>query len=304
MKKKRIFIGLLVGIIIGAPTSYFVTKATIEASKITYDITESGAHGATKTNVQEAMDEIYDIAIAKQANPPVIRYADGEIVYFNPVTGTKCTSSDYSVSNSSTNYKGDGCMRWFAYLDDGSDMVKLLLDHNTTATVQWYRYSSYVTYENSKAKPEIGNLVSPSGSNWKVDASDDTIAIKSIGCIDAKDIAKITGKTNNNSTWDSTIDENNQFYFDSNTSTAPATYGKYWWLNDRTYGCTSYGCVTEDNSSHGGRSTVNGYWTSTNIGTSGSYVWIVSNQAHLSGIDATWTSIGVRPVITVLRSKL
>ena len=82
-------------------------------------------------------------------------------------------------------------MRWFAYLDDGGDMVKLLLDHNTTGTVQWYTSNTYVTYENSRAKQEIDNLVSSSGSNWKVSSSDNSIAIKSIGFIVANRYYKI-----------------------------------------------------------------------------------------------------------------
>lgn len=67
-------------------------------------------------------------------------YKDGDIVYYNPRTKKKCT--DYHKDNSIYGYyagksssdKTDNqtnCMRWYVFLDDGSDTVNLLLDHNT-----------------------------------------------------------------------------------------------------------------------------------------------------------------------------
>ena len=318
MKKiniKQILISFVIGGFVFAPASYLIANALLEAKDVTFDKTNVTQYGATKENVQEAIDELYDLTMAKktQYENPQHTYSNGEIVYFNPVANTKCTISDYSTSNSATNYKSNGCMRWFAYLDDGGDKVKLLLDHNTTGAVQWYTSNSYVTYENSRAKQEIDNLVSTSGSNWKVSSSDDTIAIKSIGFIDANDIARVTGKTNASSTWDST-NSSNWFYFDTNTQNAPdsknANKGMYWWLYDRTFNCTSYGCVTADSGSYtnasSGATGINnyGYWTSTNVGTSGSYVWFVDNFAYLNLDGASRADRGVRPVITILRSKL
>ena len=312
MNKKRIITILIsfmvVGIIIG-PASYFITRADIEARSINYSTQKSSKYGATKENVQEAMDEIYDLAIAKQSEiESNRRYDNGEIVYFNPVSNTKCTSSDWSISNSATNYKGDGCMRWFVYLDDGSDTVKLLLDHNTTALVQWYTDYTYVT-SNSKANIEINKLKSTNGSYWKVSANDDTIAIKSIGLIDANDIAKITKRTNDTRTWSSTVCNSNTYFFlDTNASGNAPTRGMYWWLYDRTFNCTSYGCNTADSNSYTNLSSgnnwyIDGYWTSTNVGT-GSSIWVVTKDAYLNCTDAPIESFGVRPVITVLRSKL
>ena len=60
-------------------------------------------------------------------------YKDGEVVYYNPETNTKCSSSE-AVSTTGTK---TGCMKWYTFNDEGGDSVNLLLDHNTTATVVW-----------------------------------------------------------------------------------------------------------------------------------------------------------------------
>ena len=56
---------------------------------------------------------------------PIKVYDNGEIVYYNPETNTKCTSSE-AVSSVGTK---TGCMKWYAFLDSKeTTKVNLLLD--------------------------------------------------------------------------------------------------------------------------------------------------------------------------------
>ena len=129
--------------------------------------------------------------------------------------------------------------------------------------------------------------------------------------IDANDTVDITGyktirKTN---TWDST-NSNNYFYFETRQKSYKSFYNQtnytspYWWLYDRigpsSYPCTSYECQTASGGSN------YGYWTKTTVGTagSGSYVWFMSFLGNLDIYNADSTNYGVRPVMTVDKSKL
>lgn len=63
--------------------------------------------------------------------PTYTVYANGTVVYFNPVTGEFC--SDYKESNSG-NGVTEGCMKWYIFNDyKEAEKVNLLLDHNTTS---------------------------------------------------------------------------------------------------------------------------------------------------------------------------
>ena len=109
------------------------------------------------------------------------KYSNGEVVYYNPVSNTKC--SDYTEDNS-LNENKVGCMKWYAYLDDESnEKVKLLLDHNTTGRVQWNENNSNVALKDSNVQKELNDLKNISG--WKVAPS----------IISANDVAIITDNT-------------------------------------------------------------------------------------------------------------
>ena len=240
-------------------------------------------------------------------------YANGEVVYFNVTTGKKC--NDYTETQSKTGVKS-GCMKFYAFNDDGKDTVNLLLDHNTTATVSWNIYGSNVsgpsevlTQLNDDTKTWIGT---ETPSNYTVDQSTQgskakyTIDYSSYKArlITAQEVAQITGNT----TWDEKT-STSAFYFDTNTSTASATCKsgntsgcKFGWLYDRTNtSCTKQGCLNNADSSMIGI----GYWTISPEATYPFGAWNVCYTASLasSTIDGGVT-FGVRPVITVLKSKL
>ena len=210
-------------------------------------------------------------------------YENGTAIYYNPVSGKVCT--DYVESNS-TNENKTGCMKWYTFNDSSeSSTVNVILDHNTTATLNWYSSNINVAYEGSLVKEEVDKLVSESG--W----------VNTPRLITADEVTQITGNTSwtNTGSW---------FYLDSNSQTQTATSqgaSKYAWLFDYTDGCTSNGCNIEDESTYG-------YWTSTPKGTasSGYFVWFVRYNGYLYNFPASDDLFGggVRPVISISKSKL
>ena len=183
-------------------------------------------------------------------------------------------------------------MKWYTFNDSSeSSTVNVILDHNTTAGLAWNTdgdYGTNVSYEESNIKPEVDKLVIESG--W----------VDTPRLISAEEIAQITGNTSwtNTGSW---------FCLDTNqsdsTNYCAKSQGtsKYAWLFDYTYGCTSYGCNVADSNSN-----LYGYWTSTTYGTAGSgiRVWDVFRYSDLTMPYASLTSRGVRPVITIPKSRL
>ena len=211
------------------------------------------------------------------------QYKNGEIVYFNPVKGKKC--GDYNETNSTTG-TNSGCMKWYAFNDnDKSSTVNVILDHNTTTGVI---YNS--TGNNSEMK-EVKTRLENGTKDWNNDLNP--------RLIEANEIAKITGHP----TFDASKENQEWFYLDSNnqTQTASSTNkSTYAWLFDYTDGCTNYGCNKTD-------LITRGYWTSTPNKSNASEVWVVTNCSNLS-VNAVVvngiSTIGVRPVITISKSKL
>ncbi len=210
------------------------------------------------------------------------KYENGTAIYYNPVSGEVCT--DYVESNS-LNENKTGCMKWYTFNDtEGTDTVNLILDHNTTATLSWNtdgNGGTNVTYEESDIKTEVDKLVSV--SKW----------VNTPRLISAEEIAQITGYPS----WNQDC-----FFLDSNSTTMIATRqgaSKYAWLYDYTNKCTSYGCNVADSSNEG-------YWTSTTEGTAGSdhFVGAVIANSLLNFIYASDPTTGIRPVITISKSKL
>ena len=232
-------------------------------------------------------------------------YANGTAVYFNPVTGTKCTSSE-SVSTTGTK---TGCMKWYAFNDGGSttSTINLLLDHNTTAMVVW-NSSGY----NVDGPNELLTQLQVDTSSWVgVPTRTDTYSVSHINAdytinystykarlISAEEIANITGNTTFNVVTSGT---DGWFYFDSNNQTLTTlTEGSsnFAWLFDYTNGCTSYGCNIDDPST-------NGYWTSTAVKGYNAGAWDVYMNSNLGPTPIDYYGDdGIRPVITILKSTI
>ena len=266
---------------------------------------------------------------------PTKTYTNGEVVYFNVDNGTKC--SNYTETQSNTGVKR-GCMKFYAFNDDGKDTVNLILDHNTTATVAWITKEDYIAaggedLSSDKGDCQYGNLCSKNKygphtlltqlkndtkswvgtktpSNYTMDqtgqASKAKYTIDYSGykarLITAQELAQITGNT----TWDEKT-ATNSFYFDSKTDTASTTCKsgnttgcKYGWLYDRTNNnCTKYGCLNNSDKE------TYGYWTASSRAGNPYNAWSVDCNADVNNNSVgRSSSFGVRPVITVLKSKL
>jgi len=226
-------------------------------------------------------------------------YPNGTAVYFNPVTGAKCTAGE-AVSTTGTK---TGCMKWYAFNDDESnDSVNLILDHNTTASVVWNS-----TGNNTTGPTSLLTQLKSDTSGWVgVSTRSDSYSVNNgtanytinystyrSRLITAAEIATITG---NSSFVETTTPSTSWFYLDSNNQTQTATTtgaSNYDWLFDYTMGCTMFGCSLDGFE-------YLGYWTSTASFDSDYFIWIVPNTGALfdSGVDET-DYFGVRPVITI-----
>ncbi len=265
------------------------------STKKTYEATEKGSTTSAKT------------------------YANGEVVYFNVTTGEKC--SNYIETQSNTGTK-TGCMKFYAFNDDGKDTVNLILDHNTTATVAWNK-----TYKNdngsiinAKGPKELLEQLKNDTSLWNGTETPSNYTMNQTGqtsnakytidyssykarLITAQEIATITGYTG----WDEKVSASNYYYFDSKTTSASDTCKEgnttgcgYGWLYDRTReSCTTKGCLNNSDQE------TYGYWTASSRAGRSNSAWSVRYDAFVNydnvGIGYNY---GVRPVITILKSKL
>ncbi len=259
-------------------------------------------------------------------------YTNGEVVYFNVDNGTTCTSSE-AVSTTGTKA---GCMKFYAFNDDGGDSINLLLDHNTTATVAWVSKEDYITAGGTESdyrtygKNDKGPLtlltqlktdtsswvgtITPSnytmdqstqtsGANYTIDYSSYKARL-----ITAQEIAIITGNTS----WDEKSASDYYYVHDNNQTqyTGEAGTNKYAWLFDNTNNCTTYGCNVADSDSG-----TFGYWTASTNASYSNFAWYVDfygrvrscyviGQCPLNSQFSIVANSGARPVITVLKSKL
>ena len=229
------------------------------------EVAADGTITSTKTNESEC-----DIDI-----PQVTIYTNGTVVYYNPETNKKCSSSE-AVSTTGTK---TGCMKWYTFNDEGTDTINLLLEHNTTALVAWA--STGLT---TNGPVEVKTQLESDTASWN----------KSINprLIEASEITTITGNT----TWTA---EKDFYYFHDNTQTeykGDAGTNKYAWLFDNTYNCTRRGCNVADSSTYG-------YWTNTIYPYDSYGVWNVGYRGNLYyGTVAYPDQQGVRPVITISKS--
>ena len=247
-----------------------VTNGQVTSAELTFDGIKVSYNG-TEATVGDDDSQTSNI------------YANGTAIYYNPVTGEKC--SDYTSSNSLNETK-TGCMKWYAFNDtEDSSTVNLLLDHNTTYQVAWN--SSGNNADGMKeVKEELDKLTSV--SSWK-----DIPRL-----IEANEVAKITGNTE----FDATVSgKGNYFYFDTNTGSYDPNVGEgtsaYKWLFDYTYNCTSWGCSIAD-------SGTDGYWTSTPYVSNSSAAWTVYYNGFVDCDSVNYAFSGVRPVITISKSVI
>lgn len=274
---------------------------------VTYDGDTTDTSGNKKTSALTSED-------APQSFSGVLK-----VVYLDPTDLTKqCNSNLYNATtnpngyNSTTNTKS-GCMRWYAYNDDGTN-YKMILDHNTTASLALSNTSANVSTKQSEILARLNFDTKDNPDNpWQVDANDSN-KIKDVSVIDANEIAVITGKNWNSST------TTNWFWFEgtgTNYQTKPSSANSnsiYAWLYNNTYNCINYGCTEKDDNTYdtyklsnattntftktGESTALCGYWTKSLYSTSG--LWTVfMNGAVDDDYNGTRARRGIRPVITI-----
>ncbi len=208
--------------------------------------------------------------------------ANGDIVYYNPESNAKCPSAS-AVSTSGTK---TGCMKWYAlnFSDTGNTTVNLLLDHNTTLSVAFNSDNISTTM-----KEVAASLISDT-STWN--------ATLNARLITAAEIAQIVG-------YDEFASTQNEVYIDTLTSTAPESLSDYHygWLYDRlNIACKETSNCPNNIENTPETSTLWGYWTSTARWGS---VWAMDRDSRIHSVLPTTNSgIGVRPVITVSKTKV
>lgn len=217
-------------------------------------------------------------------------YANGTVIYFNPVVGLKCDLASYTANTgASDNGVKTGCMKWYTFNDAGNaaSSVNMILDHNTTTMVAWN--SSGLTAGGMK---EIATALASDTSTWKTGLNQRLIT--------ANEVAAITAYAG----W-TTGSEN--FYFTSKidsqiaTCTSPDFSGcTYKWLYDRTSldSATTYGSLNNASSE------TYGYWTLSASTSNTTDAWNVAKNGKLTNNYVLISSIGLRPVITVSKSVI
>lgn len=214
-----------------------------------------------------------ELKLEKEMNldsDPVVEYkvyGNGTAIYYNPETNKICNE----IESDSTTGTKTGCMKWYTFNDKKlSSTVNMILDHNTTAKT-------------------TTKTVTNDTQNWDSSLNARLITIE--------EVAKITGNDNFNAT---TAIQENWFYLDSNSQTQTAKSqgaSKYAWLFDYTNGCTNNGCNVADSSNYG-------YWTNNLVTNNSNLAWHIYNTGTLHHSKITNSDYGIRPVITVQKSKL
>ena len=258
----------------------------------------------------------YDETLKRYTAAEPKKYNNGEIVYFNVTTGTKCILSDYTETQSNTG-TNSGCMKFYAFNDDGGDTVNLLLDHNTTAMVEWNSSGS-----NANGPKEVLDQLKTDTSSWRGTITQKNYTVEQSGptgnvdytidysgykarLITAGEIAQIVGNT----TWNEKT-ATNWYYLDSKTSDVISTCKegntsrcKYGWLYDRTHtSCTTYGCLNNADT----KMTGTGYWTATSRAGLYDIAWYLTYVGRVFDYRTVDSGnfYGVRPVIEVLKFRL
>ena len=230
-------------------------------------------------------------------------YADGTAVYFNPNTGEKCTESEYTSNNGSTTNKKEGCMRWYTFGDKENDTtIKMILDHNTSNGIRWVSKDDFIKVggteeeydqkdsnnnvmgNNSKGPITVTNKLKDDTKEWQQETAPRLIT--------ANEVSSIVGQT----TWNSKTSTGGYGFKDGNKIDAGT--GAYAWLYSYLNTCEEYGCNKQDQSASWG------YWTSDRRAGSSSHALFVHGYGVLYTFNVSAASVGVRPVITLSKSKL
>ena len=271
--------------------------------------TTKGCSSSTPSTVTPESATTPEPAPTVVSGPTKVAAQAGEthkgIVYMDPTNTSATCNQENSVSTLGTK---TGCMKFYIYDDDG-DTYKMILDHNTTATVAWNSNG-----RNNRSMVEVATALSADTTGW----------VGSPRLITADEVAHIVGADRNDTIkWSSSkgygtddIETKSSWInLDGGRNSDPTVYASgsngwqkqyansstpsnYAWLFDYTNGCESYGCSEEDSSN-------NGYWTSSPFSVDSYDAWYVYRGGNLYfGFVGNGLNYGVRPVISVSKSQI
>ena len=261
------------------------------------------------------------------------------IVYMDPTDLSTTCSAQLAAQNlndkpltTPTGIKS-GCMKFYLYDDSGST-YKLILDHNTTASIGWISEDEFIAAGGTSEEygnfdtSNVSTMPEPATFNAQL-ASDTEGWVGNPRLITADEIAHIVGADtalnwNSNKTFVTENEFSNGatevswFYLDGTGSTYATwqndsnSYGpivdyynssSYAWLYDYTNDCENYGCLFQDYNLYDGLN-VGGYWTSTT--SINNYGVPLKYEISYSGLysDIELSSYGIRPVVEIPKSTL
>ncbi len=315
-----------------------IVSGCLEFDEYKVDIDEKG-------NVKKAIEGACGV---KYYSAETIKN-DDNAVYYNPgykdettdIPAAKCTREQYLANLNTSSPVKNGCMRWWAYseqtLSNGTKVVNLILDHNTTIKTEWANGTDYttnptglgITYTEKKVYNEAKNNKGPQTllKNLKEDTKywqtsitsdynysvNDEYASYSIDygnnnykarLITLEEVLTIANKTNNDDTF---------IYLDIQPTQGPNTTtrdtNKYSWLIMNTWNCETWsGCKEQTYAFN-----TYGFWTATsspNVSTGAQTTesWAayeINFQGSRTILNVTNnTSSGIRPVISVAKDSL
>ena len=241
------------------------------------------------------------------------------IVYLNPTNLSASCKENSAVSTTGTK---SGCMKWYIY-DDSEDTYKMLLDHNTTATVLWCNHEDYINAGGSESMWSNSRYTAYGPITATKQLKSDTEGwVGNPRFIKADEVAHIAGADRDDTLqWNKKVQygtivgsQSSFFYLDGGKNSAKNSYSTsngwqkqvatskgtsdYTWLFDYTNGCIPQGCNIEDDSTLG-------YWSSDAVVGLNFAVWSVGREGKLQYIDAANdTRFGIRPVIEIDKSAI
>ncbi len=323
-----------------APTAgdITVTNGKITEARLCV-VGRSVNYDGTKTSKEETLNYCDGSVtfVDNLLNPNYAVYEAGDVLYFDPVLNDFCTQTDYTNNtNASVTGNVSGCMKWYVITTDDvkeKTYVNIMLDHNTTGTVQWNTsannssgpkipmqelaadvatWNTSMTWKTA-ADPYLGKRVSDTYGYTNMYIASNVTTIKNYSgtpstvtgtkarLITGEEVAAIVGIPN----W--SIGVNGHYLDNQSTSTAPdcvtnGTECTFGWLFDRTAAtCETKGCSNNATFAVGAVSPNNstsGYWTLSAKGNSSTSSFRVSDDNRLWNMQATG-NFGIRPVISI-----
>ena len=167
------------------------------------------------------------------------------IVYLDPTDlTTKCDAdiARNNVINGSPTGVKTGCMKWYAFEEDANS-YKMILDHNTTATVRWISQADYEQTASKTATPSQVGLIYYS----------DEVAMTEDGKLPAGTWGNDGTSNRGPITLLKQLQEDTKDWVAVETLTEDDTYTAEW------EACTSYGCSNHYNGSQKYTINYNGY---------------------------------------------